>query len=47
MAAVDDATTAVGSEAAWFKVSESGLVSNNPDYFGNRKCHPVVSHTLG
>ncbi|KAG7448567.1 uncharacterized protein BT62DRAFT_889253 [Guyanagaster necrorhizus] len=33
MAAVDDATTAVGSEAAWFKVSESGLVSNNLDFF--------------
>ncbi|KAK0496018.1 glycosyl hydrolase family 61-domain-containing protein [Armillaria luteobubalina] len=42
MAAVDDATAAVGSDAAWFKVSESGLVSNNPDCFGNRKT--IVVH---
>ncbi|TFK35318.1 glycosyl hydrolase family 61-domain-containing protein, partial [Crucibulum laeve] len=33
MAAVSDARTAVGSSAGWFKVSESGLVSNNPDYW--------------
>ncbi|KJA23211.1 lytic polysaccharide monooxygenase [Hypholoma sublateritium FD-334 SS-4] len=33
MAAVSDATSAVASSANWFKVSESGLVSNNPDYW--------------
>lgn len=44
MAAVDDATTAVGSEAAWFKVSESGLVSNNPDYFGNQVLNDNCGH---
>ncbi len=33
MAAVNDATTAVASSANWFKVSESGLVSNSPDYW--------------
>lgn len=33
MAAVSDAKSASGSSAGWFKVSESGLVSNNPDYF--------------
>lgn len=37
MAAVTDAKTAVGSAANWFKVSELGLVSNNPDYFGSRE----------
>ncbi|KXN85835.1 hypothetical protein AN958_10721 [Leucoagaricus sp. SymC.cos] len=30
MAVVSDATTAVGSSTDWFKVSELGLVSNNP-----------------
>ena len=34
MAKVEDATTAVGSSAAWFKVSEIGIPSNNPDYWG-------------
>ena len=34
MAKVEDATTAVGSSAAWFKVSEIGLPSSNPDYWG-------------
>ncbi len=36
MAAVDDATSAVGADVGWFKVSEMGLVSNNTDYFGSR-----------
>ena len=35
MAAVDDATTAVGSDAGWFKIDEMGLASNNPDYWAN------------
>lgn len=34
MAKVNDATTAVGSSAAWFKVSEIGLPSSDPDYWG-------------
>ena len=33
MAKVDDATTAVGSSASWFKVSDMGLPSNSPDYW--------------
>ena len=33
MAQVDDAVTAVGSDANWFKVDEMGLPSNNPDYW--------------
>ncbi|KAF8150225.1 glycosyl hydrolase family 61-domain-containing protein [Crassisporium funariophilum] len=33
MAAVSDAKSASGTSAGWFKVSEMGLVSNNPDYF--------------
>ena len=31
------ATAAVGSEASWFKIHEMGLMSNSPDYFGNRE----------
>ena len=34
MAKVDDATSAVGSDASWFKVDEMGLPSSNPDYWG-------------
>ena len=33
MAKVDDATSAVGSSASWFKVDEMGLPSSNPDYW--------------
>ena len=33
LAKVDDALTAVGSSAGWFKVSEMGLPSNNPEYW--------------
>lgn len=33
MAKVTDATTAVGSSAGWFKISEMGLPSNNPEYW--------------
>ena len=33
MAKVDDATSAVGSDADWFKVDEMGLPSSNPDYW--------------
>ena len=34
MAKVEDATTAVGASAAWFKVAEMGLPSSAPDYWG-------------
>lgn len=34
MAKVSDALSAVGSEAAWFKISEMGLPSSSPDYWG-------------
>lgn len=44
MAAVTDATTAVGADANWFKVSEMGMVSNNPDYFGSQVL--VVSNQI-
>ncbi|KAI5886452.1 uncharacterized protein SCHCODRAFT_02641787 [Schizophyllum commune H4-8] len=44
MAAVDDATTAVGSEASWFKIHEMGLMSNNPDYFGNQVLNDNCGH---
>lgn len=33
MAKVSDAATANPNSAGWFKVSEGGLMSNNPDYF--------------
>lgn len=44
MAGVDDATTAVGANADWFKVSEMGLVSNNPDYFGSQVLNDNCGH---
>ena len=33
MAAVSDASTDPGYDAGWFKVSEMGLPSNNPEYW--------------
>ena len=33
MAKVDDAASADGSSAGWFKVDEMGLPSNNPEYW--------------
>ena len=33
MGAVSDATSASASSVGWFKVSELGLVSNNPNYW--------------
>jgi len=44
MAAVSDATTAVGAQANWFKVSHMGLVSNNPDYFGTQVLNDNCGH---
>ncbi|KAL0959876.1 hypothetical protein HGRIS_011545 [Hohenbuehelia grisea] len=44
LAKVSDAKTAVGSSAKWFKVSQMGLVSNNPDYFGNQVLNDNCGH---
>lgn len=38
MAKVDDATSAVGSSAKWFKAAEMGMPSNNPDYWATGEC---------
>ena len=42
MAKVEDATSAVGSSAQWFKVAEIGLPSSNPDYWGTGESSYVV-----
>lgn len=44
MAKVDDATSADGSTAGWFKVSEIGLVSSNPDYWGTQVLNDNCGH---
>ncbi|OSD05161.1 lytic polysaccharide monooxygenase [Trametes coccinea BRFM310] len=44
MAKVDDATTAVGSSAQWFKVAEIGLPSSNPDYWGTEVLNDNCGH---
>ncbi|KAH7913109.1 glycoside hydrolase family 61 protein [Hygrophoropsis aurantiaca] len=44
MAKVSDATTAVGSSAAWFKVSEMGLPSDNPDYWATEVMNDNCGH---
>ncbi|KAL0961419.1 hypothetical protein HGRIS_006365 [Hohenbuehelia grisea] len=44
LAKVSDARTAVGSSASWFKINEMGLVSNNPDYFGNQVLNDNCGH---
>ncbi|KAG8829722.1 hypothetical protein FRC18_009091 [Serendipita sp. 400] len=44
MAAVSNAKTAVGSDAGWFKVSEIGLVSNNPNYYGSQVLNNNCGH---
>ncbi|KAL5519546.1 hypothetical protein ACEPAH_1229 [Sanghuangporus vaninii] len=44
MAKVDDATTAVGSDASWFKIDEMGLASNNPDYWANQVLNDNCGH---
>lgn len=36
MAQVDDAASDPGYDAGWFKVSEMGLPSNNPEYWVSR-----------
>ncbi|EIN08693.1 hypothetical protein PUNSTDRAFT_154785 [Punctularia strigosozonata HHB-11173 SS5] len=44
MAKVDDATTAVGSDAGWFKIAEMGMPSNNPDYWGTEVLNDNCGH---
>lgn len=44
MAKVSDATTAVGSSANWFKVSEMGLPSNNPEYWATQVLNDNCGH---
>ncbi|KAH8828785.1 glycosyl hydrolase family 61-domain-containing protein [Flagelloscypha sp. PMI_526] len=44
MAKVTNASTAVGSTAGWFKINQAGLVSSNPDYFGNQVLNDNCGH---
>ncbi|KAF9002886.1 glycoside hydrolase family 61 protein H [Cyathus striatus] len=44
MAAVSDATSAVGSSSNWFKISEMGLVSSNPDYWASEVLNDNCGH---
>ncbi|KAI5120061.1 hypothetical protein M0805_007811 [Coniferiporia weirii] len=44
MAKVSDATTAVGSSAGWFKISEMGLPSNNPEYWATEVLNDNCGH---
>ncbi|KDR77861.1 hypothetical protein GALMADRAFT_65659 [Galerina marginata CBS 339.88] len=44
MAAVSDATTAVGASSNWFKISEMGLPSSNPDYWGTQVLNDNCGH---
>ncbi|PPQ89045.1 hypothetical protein CVT25_006715 [Psilocybe cyanescens] len=44
MAAVSDATTAVGSSANWFKVAEMGMPSNNPVYWATEVLNNNCGH---
>ena len=44
MAKVDDATTAVGSSANWFKVDEMGMPSNNPDFWATEVLNDNCGH---
>ncbi|KAF6764278.1 glycoside hydrolase family 61 protein H [Ephemerocybe angulata] len=44
MAKVSDAKTASPNSAGWFKVSEGGLMSNNPDYFAVQVLNDNCGH---
>jgi len=44
MAKVSDARTAAGTSAGWFKVSEGGLMSNNPDYWAVQVLNTNCGH---
>ncbi|ETW79866.1 glycoside hydrolase family 61 protein [Heterobasidion irregulare TC 32-1] len=44
LAKVSDATTAVGSSASWFKISEMGLPSSDPDYWATEVLNDNCGH---
>jgi len=44
LAKVSDATTAVGSSAGWFKISEMGLPSSSPDYWATEVLNNNCGH---
>ncbi|KAF7790518.1 hypothetical protein EIP86_001474 [Pleurotus ostreatoroseus] len=44
MAKVDDATSAVGSDASWFKVFDMGMPSNNPDFWATEVLNDNCGH---
>jgi cellulase len=44
MAKVDNAASANPNSAGWFKVSEGGLMSNNPDYFAVQVLNDNCGH---
>ncbi|KAI0043673.1 carbohydrate-binding module family 1 protein [Auriscalpium vulgare] len=44
LAKVSDATTAVGSSAGWFKISEMGLPSSDPDYWATEVLNDNCGH---
>ncbi|GJE85147.1 glycoside hydrolase family 61 protein [Phanerochaete sordida] len=44
MAKVTDATSAVGSDASWFKVDEMGLPSSSPDYWATEVLNDNCGH---
>ncbi|PPQ89046.1 hypothetical protein CVT25_006716 [Psilocybe cyanescens] len=44
MAAVSDATTAVGVSQSWFKVAALGMPSKNPNYFGTQVLNDNCGH---
>ncbi|EJC99207.1 uncharacterized protein FOMMEDRAFT_136574 [Fomitiporia mediterranea MF3/22] len=44
MAKVDDAASADGASASWFKISEMGLPSNNPEYWATEVLNDNCGH---
>ncbi len=44
MAKVDDAASAAGYEASWFKVDEMGMPSNNPDFWATEVLNDNCGH---
>ncbi|EIN08692.1 hypothetical protein PUNSTDRAFT_154784 [Punctularia strigosozonata HHB-11173 SS5] len=44
LAKVDDATTAVGSDANWFKIDEMGMPSDSPDYWATEVLNDNCGH---
>ncbi|TCD71195.1 hypothetical protein EIP91_012145 [Steccherinum ochraceum] len=44
MAKVDNAATVEGSSADWFKITEAGLLSNNPEYWATQVLNDNCGH---